>query len=216
MRSFNYFHPFPEEIIRAITSKLASCHFYSCDWAVKNISSKAPEKSIVNTQENTILDALRFAIAASGRARLKSSYAVVSMHRYENLSNAARFSHILTILIQASEMIRLKFNLHPVTKNKLHKSGWYKKLASLEKIELINRMNYVDFSKLLVNAKLLMTDGGSNQEEAFHMGLPCLLLRDKTERVEGLDDNVVISNYRRNVILAFVEEHLIQSEVPAA
>ena len=210
LRSFNYFHPFPEEIIRVITSRLATCHFCSGDWAAENINSKTPEKLIINTRENTILDALRFAIAGGGqtaRFRRESAYAIVSMHRHENLSDSARFNHILETLEQASETIRLKFILHPVTENKLNKSGWYKKLAALEKIELLNRMNYVDFAKLLVNARLLMTDGGSNQEEALHMGLPCLLLRKKTERVEGLSSNVVISNYRRDIILRFVAQH---------
>ena len=94
-----------------------------------------------------------------------------------------------------------------MTKNKLHKSGWYEKLAALENIELTNRTDCVDFAALPVNARLLMTNGGGNQEEAFHMGLPCLLPRKKTERVEGLGSNVVISNYRRDIILRFVEQH---------
>ena len=208
LRSFNYFHPFPEEIVRVLTSKLADIHYCSSDWAKNNLKHLSADSEIISTEENTILDSLRYAINSSSGEVQQQAYGVLSMHRHENISDSSRFNHILKVLIKIAELINMKFILHPVTKNKLLKSGWYERLSALENIELQNRMNYVDFSKLLAGSRFLLTDGGSNQEEAYHMGLPCLLLREKTERQEGLDENVIISNYDADTIMSFVRNNI--------
>tara|TARA_R110002096_G_scaffold268375_1_gene462215 strand:+ start:365 stop:1438 length:1074 start_codon:yes stop_codon:yes gene_type:complete len=209
LRSFNFFNPFPEELIRVIVSRLSDVHYCSSDWALKNLRSVKKGSILINTKENTILDSLRYSIAQMKLSEYKKTYAVVSLHRHENLSNPTKFKHMMSMLISIADMLTLKFILHPVTKNKLQASGWYEKLARHKNIELKARMDYVTFTSVLASSKFLITDGGSNQEEAYHMGLPCLLFREKTERNEGLGSNVVISNYNEDVILNFVKKRLV-------
>ena len=207
LRSFKYFYPFPEEIIRILTSKLSSYHYCSSEWAAQNISHLSKKSEIINTRENTILDSLRFAIRTNLSEIDEIDYAVVSIHRYENLSNKFRFEHILSCIAEVSKLISLRFILHPVTENKLRNTRWHEKFNSSESIFLENRMDYLAFCKLLLGSKFLISDGGSNQEEASHLGLPCLLMREKSERKEGLEDNVVLSNYNLRVVLEFAEKH---------
>src|SRR5690606_6765726 len=81
-------------------------------------------------------------------------------------------------------------------------------------LELIGRMDYLQFTRTLLRSTFLMTDGGSNQEEAAMLGLPTLLLRMETERPDGLGDNVVLSRLEPGVIGAFVDRHAGQPWSP--
>lgn len=163
---------------------------------------------VINTQANTILDSLRFACQELPVSDQGNKYAVVSIHRYENLSDRERFEGIMDCLVMVAKQIPLKFILHPVTEIKLRKTDWYEKLEVITGITLENRMDYITFSRLLMGSRFLISDGGSNQEEASYMGLPCILMREKTERQEGLSDNVVLSNYDQNVVNTFVQRHI--------
>jgi UDP-N-acetylglucosamine 2-epimerase (non-hydrolysing) len=78
------------------------------------------------------------------------------------------------------------------------------RLQAATDLHLLERMDYPDFVSLLVGSCFLMTDGGSNQEEAAMMGLPTLLLRRATERIDGLQDVVVLSHLRPQIIRQFV------------
>jgi len=210
LRSFNYLNPFPEELIRVLVSKITTIHFCPGQWACDNLKDTKGE--IIDTHTNTLYDSLIFATNKLNRDDDKKIiFAIVSMHRNENLSSKKRLNILMNTLIKISGSITIKFILHPVTKRKLISTGWLKILRELKNIELIERMNYVDFIHLLSNARFLLTDGGSNQEEAAYMGIPCLLLRSHTERTEGLSTNVIISHYDPDVIQRFVSEHLRRS-----
>ncbi|AZZ90896.1 hypothetical protein EUZ85_09250 [Hahella sp. KA22] len=207
LRSFNYMHPFPEEIIRVCVSKLSQFHYCPGKWAVENIRSKGV---IIDTAQNTLVDSLKLVYNQEG-GRLLEKYAVISLHRTENVSNDKRFNFIMEQVVSISKQIRVKFVLHPVTRSKLDSSGWRAKLQLLSEVELCPRMDYLKFVSLLCGANFLVTDGGSNQEEASYIGLPCLLMREYTERQEGLGTNVVLSKYKEAVIAEFVRKHASSS-----
>ncbi|RLA39867.1 MAG: hypothetical protein DRR42_26695 [Gammaproteobacteria bacterium] len=205
LRSFNLFHPFPEEITRLLVSRLAHYFFCPDDWSANNLKRK---KHVYNTRSNTILDAYRFALQNHDQqVSDQQSYAVASIHRFENINNDERFNFIMEQIAQASEKINIKFVLHPVTKNKINSSSWRTKLEQLPGVILTRRMTYIDFTHLLLNARFLISDGGSNQEEASIMGIPCLLMREATERQDGLKDNIVLSKYQPEVIQKFVSDN---------
>ena len=69
---------------------------------------------------------------------------------------------------------------------------------------LLPRQGFFEFNNLLGKAEFLITDGGSNQEECFYLGTPCLLFRSETERSEGIGENVVVSNFDPTIIESFV------------
>lgn len=202
LRSFNLLKPFPEEIVRILVSKLTNVSFAPNTWSFNNLKRIKSEKH--NTQYNTIIDSLRYALNTKEDTANTSPYLVVSMHRVENIMSNEKFEFLMNQLVQNAYKVNLKFVLHPVTKKKLLSTGWNKKLEDAG-VECINRMSYVNFVNLLVNSKGLLTDGGSNQEEAALMGLPCIILRAETERTEGLDSGITIAHYSEQAITAFVE-----------
>lgn len=209
LRSPNLLSPFPEELIRRLVSRLTALHLAPDQIAVSNLHGRGGH--IVDTGGNTLRDVLRFALQQRNREHATQGggggYAIVSMHRHENLSNRRRLDRLLSDIVAASRQVRMKFVLHPVTRKRLMTSGWWSRLAAEPGIELLPRMDYPAFVKLMLDASFLMTDGGSNQEEAAMLGLPTLLLRDATERPDGLGNNVLLSNLDSTVIDRFVRDH---------
>jgi UDP-N-acetylglucosamine 2-epimerase (non-hydrolysing) len=219
LRSFNVLHPFPEELIRLATFRLASALFCPDASAVDNVSLLG--KKVINTHGNTMLDATRLAVKAARRSDLPA-FGIVSVHRYENIFNAARFYWIVEKIIEISVKHRILLIMHPPTEKRLRDTGLYSKLEVEPNIELKKRLGYFDFSGLLASAKFLVTDGGSNQEESSYLVLPCLVLRKATERTEGVGQNVVISNYDSQTIARFFNnlsvhrrESVFEKEAPS-
>ena len=208
LRSFNLFHPFPEEITRIVTFGLTDYYFCPGDWALENLKKYQGIK--INTKHNTLLDSLKLAKKKMEVCNVEvpnEPFALVSLHRFENIFNRKIFRFIVNSLLEISHKIKLVFILHPPTLKKLKSYGFYKIIESAENISLRPRYDYFNFIKLLINCEFLITDGGSNQEEAYYLGKPTLLFRTITERQEGLGANVVISNYERQKINDFVSNY---------
>lgn len=209
LRSPKLMDPFPEEIIRRCVSRLSRLHFAPDSAAVANLASARGK--VVDTGGNTLRDALRLALATVGSGRREGGgggYGVVSIHRNENLSNAGNFDLLMEEVVRASASLPLKFVLHPATRARMQATGWMDKLQLCRGLELMERMDYPDFVRLLLGSCCLLTDGGSNQEEAAMLGLPTLLLRRATERSDGLGGNVALSGLRPRSIRDFVESNL--------
>jgi len=126
------------------------------------------------------------------------------MHRSENLGRKEDFDLLMGEVVHAANTLPVKFVLHPATRERIRQSGWLARLQGQPGLELLSRMDYPDFVRLLVGCCFLMTDGGSNQEEAAMLGLPTLLLRRATERPDGLGDGIELSHLKPEVIRAFV------------
>jgi UDP-N-acetylglucosamine 2-epimerase (non-hydrolysing) len=207
LRSFNFFHPFPEEIIRFITVKLAQYYFCPGEWAVHNLRKEKGVK--INVQQNTLLDSLRIALQGSDGLNVDipdGKYGLVSLHRFENIFNARSLKRCIEIIEIIAQYYPLLFILHIPTMNKLKEFGFYERLEKNPNIGLRPRYDYFDFIALLNKSRFLITDGGSNQEECYYMNLPCLLLRKATERLEGLDNNVILSGYRLSKVHEFMKK----------
>jgi UDP-N-acetylglucosamine 2-epimerase (non-hydrolysing) len=219
LRSFNLFHPFPEELVRLATFNLADILYCPDDAALSNVSGL--KKTTVHTEGNTMLDATRLAVQNSAPSSLPA-YGIASIHRYENIFNAERLSWIVDRIISISKSHKTFFIMHPPTEQRLRDTGLYDKLEAERNIELRKRLGYFDFAGLLANAQFLVTDGGSNQEESSYLGLPCLVMRKTTERGEGIGSNVLISNYDSQKISDFFNnlsdyrrESVLRNESPS-
>jgi len=204
LRSSRMFEPFPEEIVRRIVARLAWLHFAPDEHAVRNLRNVRGR--VVDTQGNTLRDALAVALSRMPPQQRggEGGYGLVSIHRSENLARRADFNLLMEEVLHASQTTPLKFVLHPATREKIRASEWLPRLQAAPGVELLERMDYPDFVRLLAGCCFLMTDGGSNQEEAAMMGLPTLLLRRATERPDGLGDNVVLSGLESSCIRSFV------------
>ncbi len=203
LRSFRFFHPFPEEITRLLTFRLSDSLYCPGSWALSNVEKHGSER--IDTGCNTLADTLALALALDRSQQHVPSepYALVSLHRYENVFHRERFESLLDAVEELAETRRMLFILHPPTERQLDKLGLRARLEAHPKIELRPRYTYFDFVTLLEGAAFVVTDGGSIQEESSYLGLPCLLMRRATERQEGLGENVVLSNFDRDVIRRF-------------
>lgn len=209
LRSRNLFHPFPEEIIRILTIRLSHVLFCPGYWAIMNVASLKKEK--VNTQGNTIYDT--FFLTTNAHARTDHipdhPFVVVSLHRYENVFQREVFCNIIKLLEVMSLKHKLLFILHPPTEKQLHRFDLYERLVANDNISLRPRYHHSDFIFLLKKCEFVVTDGGSLQEECFYLGIPCLLFRKKTEREEGVGKNVILSNYKANIVKKFCDSYLL-------
>ncbi len=211
LRSFNFLEPFPEEICRVLISKMADIHFCPNEWALNNLKNKKGLK--INTLQNTLIESY---YKTTTKKRLfekelnigNKKYFVLIVHRQEHVIFAKERSEELInyILDKSSKNLTCVFVTHALTSSFLEhvkfKLGVHK-----NRVKFVSRLHYIEFVSLLDNAEFIITDGGSNQEEAYYMGLPCLLLRNYTERIEGLGENVVLSCGNEKVIKEFMTKY---------
>jgi UDP-N-acetylglucosamine 2-epimerase (non-hydrolysing) len=207
LRSHNYLKPFPEELTRVLSAKLGLIDIFFCqdEKAVVNISHF--KKTSFCTRYNTILDSLRLAQKlnpATKQTKSNEKFAIVSLHRFETILKKEKLEMVVTEIKKISHKIKLFFILHPSTRVSLKKNGLYDSLKENPRCVLLPRQGFFEFNDLLGKAEFLVTDGGSNQEECFYLGTPCLLFRSETERSEGIGGNVVISNFDPTIIESFL------------
>lgn len=208
LRSFNLLKPFPEELNRVFTFRMTD--YYACpgEWAMKNLEKHKGIK--FNTQENTQIDTLRYGYKKSAQAKINlpnEKYAVVSIHRYENVTNKKQFEKIIFLLEEIAEKYKLLFVLHPVTQNQITKYNLRSRIERNPDIELRPRLEYLPFIKAIKNSEFVITDGGGNQEELYHLGKPTLIFRNETERQEGVGENAVLAKFNKNIIDEFVASY---------
>lgn len=209
LRSFNWFHPFPEEIVRVVTMRLSTLAYAPGAWAAGNLAGRRCE--VVDTVQNTLLDSTRQHLSAPPRPGLRpeGAYGVVSVHRFENIFDGKRLAWIVDQLVAASRRHHLLFILHKPTRIKLEQAGLLARLEACPGIELRPRYDHIDFLHLVDGAGFVITDGGSNQEECHYLGKPCLILRARSERLEGLEGpqaNALLSRYDTALIDGFLAD----------
>lgn len=206
LRSHHLFNPFPEEIDRLLTSRVARLHFAPGDEPEQNL--KKVKGRVINTQQNTLLDSLRFSeripIQSNIEGILEEEYFIFVMHRQENLANKKFVCDVVTEITKITEHHKCVIILHEITRNTFDRFGLMDKLKINNNIILQPRVDYFDFMKLLQNSHFVITDGGSNQEELFYMNKPCLIMRKTTERTEGLGVNARLFGGEASDIGAFV------------
>ena len=208
LRSFNILHPFPEEIVRRLTTKLSD--FFVCQDSIAAdnlVGAHISPSRLLNTNANTLLDSLRLISDRPVSPDIPDRpYCVVTLHRSENISNSERFTFLMQLVENLSEKIDVLFVMHPVTKKKMYSTIWGDRFEDSKRIRLLNRMPYSEFIQVLESSKFIVSDGGSNQEESYYLGVPCILMRKATERHEGIGSNVVLSNYDVEIFDDFISQ----------
>jgi UDP-N-acetylglucosamine 2-epimerase (non-hydrolysing) len=210
LRSFNMFHPFPEELTRMATIRLSDVLFCPGEKPMANVTGQRGVK--VNTYANTLRESVEFALKSRVAGETQPSppkepYAIVTLHRFDNIFSRAALQRVVDIVLRASQKQKLLFVLHKPTERKLREYGLYERICCNPKIECRQRCSYFPFLRLVAGAEFVISDGGSNQEECAYMGKPILLLRMTTEREEGLGANCVISRYDMRVIDDFLDNY---------
>jgi len=216
LRSGDWRNPFPEELNRRITSRIARYHYTPGQWAAGNLRRAHVRGEIIDTGVNTVRDALQLAAA---RARLavdvpEGRFGVVSIHRFELLRDAAALEGIMRLIASASGDTPLLFVDHPVTVTAL-RDARLDHVLDVPGITRIPRQAYLAFVALLGRADFLVTDSGGSQEECAALGLPCVVHRARTERQDGLAGGpVVLSGLDLSVVEGFLRH--VSPRTPAS
>tara|TARA_S200002703_G_scaffold145067_1_gene139173 strand:- start:955 stop:2016 length:1062 start_codon:yes stop_codon:yes gene_type:complete len=170
----------PEEINRIVTDSLSDYLFVTCEDAVFNLKDVHGEIFFVG---NTMIDSLvEFKDKFHDKFSHKSKYGLITIHRPFTVDNKLRLRKLMDALVKVSKKhnIELIFPLHPRTRNALVNFNLYKNYV--DDISFINPQGYIDFMSFQKHAKFIITDSGGVQEESSFFNVPCLTVRDNTER----------------------------------
>jgi len=206
MRSGSIWSPFPEEINRRIVSRLTHFHFAPDENAAGHLREEKQKGEIVITGGNSVYDALLATLDKPRPSDLpRAPYIVANLHRFENLHTGEYWNKIVETTIRAAQRYPVYFVMHPPTEAKINADPVLKERLASSNVKLLGRQSYTRFVHLLAGAHHVLTDGGSNQTECAYLGIPCLIMRSKTELPEGLDKNCVLSEFKSDRIDRFLD-----------
>jgi len=212
LRSFD--HTMPEEINRIVTDSLSDYLFVTEPSGVKNLIKIGVNRNNIFYVGNTMIDSLRSNLLHSEKSSILNeleikpkNYFLLTLHRPSNVDNKINFTSIINILIKAVNSFSefdIVFPVHPRTVKMMSQFQFKSSLDNIKNLKLTTPLNYFDFMKLMKHSKLVMTDSGGIQEETTFMKIPCLTLRENTERpvtIEvgtntlcGLDSNKILNS----------------------
>ncbi|MBR1907953.1 UDP-N-acetylglucosamine 2-epimerase (non-hydrolyzing) [bacterium] len=221
LRSYDIFEPFPEEIMRQMTSRVADLHFCPTEKNKKALLKEDIDKNKIHVVGNTVIDAL-FCLSEETISNAKNFFkeknitvndnsVLITAHRREN--HGERLDRIIDAIRTLAEKHKFHNFIIPVHPNPNVKEKIYNSLNHIENIHLLEPLDYPNLVYLMKNAKLILTDSGGIQEEAPSFGCPTLVMRYETERQEGIEAGVstlVGADYEKIVELS--EEILSQDK----
>jgi UDP-N-acetylglucosamine 2-epimerase (non-hydrolysing) len=183
LRSFD--RTMPEEVNRLVTDRLADLLFTPSADGDQNLQAEGVEVGKINLVGNVMIDSLiRFlpSAMASPKDGLPDQYALVTLHRPSNVDDSATLKDILEVLLEVSAQLHVIFPVHPRTRQRMASLG-----MNATKLHLLEPLPYIEFLALQRRAKVVITDSGGIQEETTYLGVPCLTLRNNTERPITVD-----------------------------
>jgi UDP-N-acetylglucosamine 2-epimerase (non-hydrolysing) len=213
LRTGNRYHPFPEEMNRVLTTRLADLHFAPTTTARDRLLSEGIPPEHVLLTGNTVIDALlatvkpdyRFTTPALAALDPRSRVVLVTTHRRESFGAPLRATcAAIADLVARFPDIEVVLPVHP---NPNVKGPVESALCDTPRVRLIDPVDYVEFVHLMARAHLILTDSGGVQEEAPSLGKPVLVLRDTTERPEGVEAGtaVVVGTDRERIVTTAAE-----------
>jgi len=217
LRSFNW--DMPEEVNRVLTDHSSELLFAPSETAVNNLKDEGITRGVHNVGD-VMYDAILWARdAASKRSNIleelgleKNGFILSTVHRAGNTDDRERLEGIMNGLSQASLPVVLP--IHPRTEKRLKEFGLWDEFK--EKINFIEPVGYLDFVRLLDVAKIVATDSGGIQKEAFFLDTPCVTLRDDTEWIETVESgwNVLVGADTDYIVDELNREWVLPSEKP--
>jgi UDP-N-acetylglucosamine 2-epimerase (non-hydrolysing) len=179
----------PEEINRLVTDTIADVLWTPSEDGDENLLNEGVAAEKIDRIGNIMIDSfemLRDNIEAAGTAAdlglEPGSYALVTLHRPSNVDALETLQPIVDALLTAAESLPVVFVAHPRTIKGLEKFGLRERLEGADNVKLLEPVPYVRFMSLVTGARVVITDSGGLQEETSYLGIPCLTLRENTER----------------------------------
>jgi UDP-N-acetylglucosamine 2-epimerase len=212
LRSFD--KSMPEEINRIITDHCSDLLFCPTKTAVNNLKREGITSGVYLTGDVMVDCLFKYSEVAEEKTTIledlgidRKKFLVVTVHRASNTDNRANLEQIVDALSEISEPII--FPIHPRTRKSLRVFGLYDKLINHRNIKVIQPVGYLEFLRLMKNARKIITDSGGIQKEAYILKVPCITLRENTEWVETVQDgwNVLVGADKERIVnVCSVEE----------
>jgi UDP-N-acetylglucosamine 2-epimerase (non-hydrolysing) len=201
----------PEEINRLVTDRISDLLLVPSADAVENLLAEGEPASKIHLVGNIMIDSLLRHLPSATLDRIRDrvpvadgQYAVLTLHRPSNVDTEETFRRILAAVTTIAEELPVVFPVHPRSMQRLKEFGVD---VSPGRILWIEPLAYIDFLSLTSHARLILTDSGGLQEESTALGIPCLTLRENTERpitvtegtnqVVGTDTAAILAGFRR-------------------
>lgn len=192
LRTYDKWAPFPEEINRRIAGVVADLHFAPTEWARQNLLREGVDDVLIKVTGNPVIDALQVVAEQAAPAEIQAliqkaegrRLILVTAHRRENFGQPIQ--DICAALQALAERGDVEI-VYPVHLNPNVQEPVYRLLGNVPHITLLKPLDYLPLVQLMKHARLILTDSGGIQEEAPGFGIPALVLRDVTERPEGVE-----------------------------
>ena len=206
MRSGSLRHPFPEELNRRAAGRLVHFHFPPTPRDAENL--RRHRGLVVTTGANTIIDAVRYALdhPRDTSVLLPKEYGLVTLHRYELVSREDLYRTALETLKEYSAKLPIIFFCGASERERLVQYGLLD-LFDDENFRIEEKLSYVAFLPILARATFVVTDSGGLQEETAHMGIPCAVHRNKTERPDGEGTRMVLTGFSIDKLRGFLDDY---------
>lgn len=212
LRSFD--RSMPEEINRVVTDSLSDFLFVTEKSGQDNLRNEGVSGEKVHFVGNVMIDSLIHFLEKAEQSLIhddlrliRDEYVLVTLHRPSNVDNPQNFEKIIRVFEAIQKEKPIVFPIHPRTQKNIEQFGLGKRINRMENLKLIPPLGYLDFMSLQKHAFFVMTDSGGMQEETTYLGVPCLTLRENTERpvtaemgtneVVGTDADKIIAAARK-------------------
>ena len=179
----------PEEINRVLTDQIADLLLTPSLDANENLRAEGIPKERIRFVGNIMIDSLLVNLDRAKRSTVRAdldlehrNYAVLTLHRPSNVDEKISLGRILSALEEIARRVPIVFPAHPRTRKMIDELGLAERIKRIEGLLVVDPVGYLDFLQLLSNSCLVLTDSGGIQEETTVLGIPCVTLRENTER----------------------------------
>lgn len=186
LRSFD--RKMPEEINRILTDSVADLLLTPSPDGDENLLAEGVAKERIKRVGNVMIDSLYSNLERAKESQISTelgvqeNYAILTLHRPSNVDDKENFTGIIGALEKIGQEVQLVFPMHPRTEKNAKAFGIYERLKAIPNIILTGPVGYLDFVALMASSTLVLTDSGGLQEETTALGIPCITLRENTER----------------------------------
>ena len=209
LRSFD--REMPEEINRILTDQVSDYLFTTEKDAEKNLLNEGIAKSKIFFVGNLMIDTLLIHKERASNLKKPDSndYAILTLHRPSNVDDKETLSNILEIIREIQSQIKIIWPMHPRTRNNLEGFNLKEKLKEMKNVSISDPLTYLEFMNAVMNSKFVLTDSGGIQEETTVLNIPCITLRDNTERPVTIEQGTnYLAGSNKNSILEIIQKVL--------
>lgn len=209
LRTYDKYSPFPEELNRELISRIADLHFAPTQKSKENLVKEGIDRKKIFVVGNSVIDALFYTLKKIEKEKIlncpyqvseKRKFILITSHRRENIGEA--LLNICSAIKELAEKYKDIDFVFPVHLNPNIRNTVKRLLNKIKNVYLLKPLNYTQFVYLMSKCYLILTDSGGIQEEAPSLYKPVLVLRDKTERIEGLEagSSILVGTNKDNIV----------------